>query len=363
MSGVYIHIPFCARKCLYCDFVSFEKGDKEGYFEALKKEIGLYKEILSADKTDSIFIGGGTPSFVDSRFIEEILSLFNPVSGAEITIEANPGTLSSEKLKAYKRSGINRLSIGLQSANDSELKRLGRIHDFNDFMKSYEMAVSSGFENINIDLMFGIPGQTVESFGNTLEAVTVLKPQHISAYSLIIEEGTPFYDMELSLPSEEEEREMYNMILHNNKGYVRYEISNFALSGFECRHNLKYWRFEPFLGFGLNASSFYNRERYVNFSDFESYISAVSRGEKPISGMERESEEELIKDYIITSMRLSEGLSFEKFQKEFGISFFEKYGKITEEFIKGGFLKKTEKEVAFTDKGFEVSNSILEKYI
>lgn len=363
MTGVYIHIPFCARKCLYCDFVSFEKGNIRGYFDALKREIELYKDILSVEKTDSIFIGGGTPSFVPAEFIAETLSLFNPEQNAEITIEANPGTLDENKLKIYKESGINRISLGLQSANDSELKSLGRIHSFDEFLKSYAMAVKAGFSNINIDLMFGIPGQTAETFSETLERVYELKPTHISAYSLIIEEGTPFYDMKLSLPSEDEEREMYNMILNNGKGYERYEISNFALPGYECRHNLKYWRFEPFLGFGLNASSFYNRERYANYPDFESYAKAVSAEKKPVAFCEKESYEELMKDYIITSMRLSEGIDEKAFETEFKISFEEKYGKITGYFIKNGFIKRTEKGIAFTDKGFEVSNSILEKYL
>lgn len=361
--GIYVHVPFCKRKCLYCDFASYASGSHKQYFRFLLKEADMYKDILSVQKADSIFIGGGTPSFVKAEYISEVLERLNPSENAEITIEANPGTLTSEKLRIYKESGINRISLGLQSADNGELKALGRIHSFEDFLKSYDMVTAAGFSNINIDIMFGIPNQTVESFLKTLDAVYSLKPAHISCYSLIIEEGTPFYDMKLSLPSEEEEREMYRLICENTKGYGRYEISNFAKKGYECKHNMKYWQFEDFIGIGLGAHSFFKGERFNNFSDFDNYFSSLENGGFPIEYSERESEEELIKDYIITAMRTVKGISYEKFSKRFSSDFYKRYEKLIEDFFASGHIRKTESGIAFTDKGFEVSNYILSEFI
>ncbi len=362
-TGVYIHVPFCKRKCLYCDFVSCSKDNHSEYFDFLLKEADMYKNILSVESIDSIFIGGGTPSYVDGKYISGILEKFNPETDAEITIEANPGTLTKEKLKIYKNAGINRISIGLQSANDDELKALGRIHTFDEFLNSYEMATATGFSNINIDLMFGIPNQTLVSFSKTLDEVYKLNPTHISCYSLIIEEGTPFYNMELSLPSEEEEREMYKLICENEKGYERYEISNFAKKGYECKHNIKYWTFQDFIGLGLNAYSFYKGKRYSNYDSFESYFNAINNNRLPISFEENETEEELVKDYIITAMRMSKGISYEDFKKRFSFDFYEAYKNIIEKFISSGHIIKTDNGIAFSDKGFEVSNSILTEFL
>ena len=362
-TGVYIHVPFCKRKCLYCDFASFTCNHHDKYFKALLKEADMYDDILSVDKIDSIFFGGGTPSLVHEKYICEVIERLKPEKNAEITVEANPGTLNPEKLKAYIKNGVNRLSIGLQSANDNELEALGRIHNFNEFLKSYESAVNAGFSNINVDIMFGIPKQTVKSFSHTLEEVFKLNPTHISCYSLIIEEGTPFYDMKLELPSEESEREMYNMMVNNDKGYERYEISNFARKGFECKHNLKYWRFGNFLGLGLNAYSFSDNKRYSNFADFDSYFNAINAGKKPVSEVENESKEELIKDYVITAFRLTEGVIFSDFNGKFGENFEEKYKKQLEKFEGTNHIKRTPLGVSFTDKGFEVSNYILSEFI
>lgn len=356
-------MPFCKRKCLYCDFASFTCNNHDKYFKALLKEADMYDDILSVEKIDSIFFGGGTPSLVSEKYICEVIERLNPEKNAEITVEANPGTLTPEKLKAYIKSGVNRLSIGLQSANDNELKALGRIHDFKEFLTSYESAVGAGFSNINIDIMFGIPEQTVESFSKTLDEIFKINPTHISCYSLIVEEGTPFYDMELNLPSEEDERKMYKMMVNNNKGYERYEISNFSKKGFECKHNLKYWRFGEFLGLGLNAYSFFRNVRYSNFSDFENYFNAINSGKKPVSEIENESKEELIKDYVITAFRLTDGVIFSDFAKRFGENFEEKYEKQIEKFIRTNYIKRTPYGVSFTDKGFEVSNYILSEFI
>jgi len=362
-TGIYIHIPFCRKKCLYCDFASYVCDNHSEYFKCLMKEADMYKDILSANNADSIFIGGGTPSSVNEKYITGILEKIKRTEDCEITLEANPGTLTREKLKAYRDAGINRLSIGLQSANDNELLKLGRIHKFDDFLRSYELAVSEGFGNINIDIMFGIPDQTVESFEKTLNNVYSLSPTHISCYSLIIEEGTPFFNMKLNLPDEEEERNMYSMIVSNNRGYKRYEISNFAKKGYECRHNIKYWRFRDFLGIGAGAYSFFNGERFSNFSDLGSYISALEKDELPVCERERETRDELIKDYIITGLRMSDGIEYSDFQNRFGLDFAEKYSCVTEKFILSGHLRKTEKGIAFSDKGFEVSNYILSEMI
>ena len=362
-TGVYIHIPFCLRKCLYCDFVSFESKNFDEYFSALKKEIGLYKKILSECEIDSIFIGGGTPSAVPESFITDILKEFEPERGAEITIEVNPKTVDLKKLLAYREAGINRISIGMQSANDNELKALGRIHNNDDFLNTFEAVRKAGFDNINVDIMFGIPGQTVSSFERTLGQVLDLDPTHISAYSLIIEENTPFYDMELDLPSEDAEREMYAAVLNNGCGYERYEISNFCHKGYECRHNLKYWRFLPFLGFGLSAYSFFGGIRYNNHKNMSDYIKALDKGEKPVAFFERESKTELMKDYIITGMRLGEGINFESFGKEFDVDFIKAYGETLSKYTAEGLIIKTDEGIRFSDKGFEISNYILKDFI
>ncbi len=361
--GLYIHIPFCVQKCRYCDFVSFENGNQDIYFDALFKETEMYKKFIQSRKTDTIFIGGGTPSAVNPCYIQKLLDILNPDSDCEITIETNPKTLTEEKLKIYKESGINRISIGMQSANDNELLYLGRIHNFDDFKKSYEMILNAGFKNINIDTMFGIPMQNLKSFENTLNEVLNLSPTHISSYSLIVEEGTPFYKMELPLPSESEEREMYVMLKEKLKDYERYEISNFAKKGYECKHNLKYWTMEDYLGLGLNSHSFVNNIRFSNTSSLEEYINLTRSEKKPVILSEKEDDLELLKDTIITGLRLSEGINIKKINKKFGIDFYEKYKRIIEKYIDGGFLEIKKENLCFTDKGFSVSNYILSDFI
>ena len=305
--SIYVHIPFCVRKCLYCDFLSFcaDEGLVDSYFDALGKEISACAEDYKDYNVRSIFFGGGTPSYVEAKYIcgtlKEIYDKFSVSSDAEISIEVNPGTVTEDKLKCYFDAGINRLSIGAQSMDNDELKRLGRIHDHETLLETYKMARKIGFTNINIDLMSGIPNQKPEDFLKNLEKTVELSPEHISAYSLIVEEGTPFYDMDLELPTEEEDRQMYHETKRflESKGYHRYEISNYALNGaadsaaigggnsdgncieaefekYESFHNKVYWKRGNYLGLGLGASSMVDNVRWKNESDIRKFISIMT---------------------------------------------------------------------------------------
>jgi len=361
--GIYIHIPFCLKKCNYCDFVSFENGNISGYFEALEKEIELYSDLIKNRKIDSVFIGGGTPSAVNPCYIGEVLKKFNLSNDCEVTIETNPKTLTLEKLKNYSEMGINRISIGMQSMNDNELKILGRAHTAYDFLKSYELIVKSGFTNINIDTMFGIPGQNLMNFENTINEVKRLNPTHISSYSLIIEEGTPFYTMKLELPEEDEERKMYQYLLDTLNLYKRYEISNFSKKGYECRHNLKYWTMQDYLGVGLNSHSFIENKRFYNTDNLEEYITKLKNSEYPVSEISCENNDELIKDYVITGLRLSDGINIKNINNKFKIDFISKYKEVVDKYVKLKMLELKNGNLKFTNKGFSVSNYILSDFI
>ncbi len=403
-TGIYIHIPFCKRKCLYCDFVSFVKDDdiKEKYVNALIEEIKntdiSYGDIKDCNiknvclsenmdtnyiakrgdnvsqNIDTVFIGGGTPSLISPPDIERILEPlkmgFN--KDIEITMEINPKTTDYNNLKAYRELGINRLSIGLQSVNDDELKLLGRIHDYKDFLKTYNDARNAGFENINIDLIFGLPGQEFKKYKHTLDEVTKLEPEHISAYSLIVEENTPFYEkygqdkeFENELISDDEDRKMYSYtkeILLKN-GYERYEISNFSKKGYECRHNLKYWDFDEYYGFGLNAASMNNDQRYKNTSDLDYYINN-SKDPAKIRNIEEELDEETkVSEYIMVGLRKEKGIDLNVMKDRFGKDIFDIYGDKVKDYIDKGFMKCFEDRLSFTDKGFDICNSILIEFI
>ena len=281
---LYIHIPFCVQKCKYCDFLSAASNSelREGYVKSLCKKIRAYKNLAEAYHVVSIFLGGGTPSVLESEQTKEIFvaiyDTFQVDTDAEITTELNPGTVTEEKLKAYIEGGINRLSIGLQSVNDEELRLLGRIHSYEEFVETYKLARKCGFENINIDLISAIPGQTVESWAETLQTVAELNPEHISAYSLIIEEGTPFYERygedRAGLPDEEAERQMYKdtQEILKKYGYHRYEISNYSKEGYECQHNLGYWSRREYLGIGLGAASLLGNYRWTEIAEIEEYL-------------------------------------------------------------------------------------------
>lgn len=283
--SLYLHIPFCVRKCLYCDFLSGPQsaGVQEQYVEALCREIQETSPEYREYQVVSVFIGGGTPSVLlpeqTIRIMETLKSCFILTDTCEISMEMNPGTVTPEKMNAYRACGINRISIGLQSANDGELKALGRIHTCADFLKAYEMAVEAGFTNINVDLMSAIPEQTLKSYQETLQKVLALQPQpvHISAYSLIVEEGTPFYEQELNLPDEETERRMYEITddILRNAGYHRYEISNYAKAGKECVHNKVYWQRGNYLGLGIGSASLIQNVRFHNVTDISSYVNLM----------------------------------------------------------------------------------------
>ena len=376
---IYVHIPFCVQKCLYCDFLSFaaEERVQEDYVNALLEEIRHYGETMTDYDVTTIYIGGGTPSYVNHVWIEtvlaEIYENFSIKPNVEISIECNPGTLSSWKLGAYKSAGINRLSIGLQSANNEELKILGRIHTYEDFLKSYEMARAAGFDNINVDLMSGLPKQNVTKFLETLYQIIKLRPEHISAYSLIIEKGTPFYDsykfdlvkqqagMKTDfLPSEDEEYRIYKAtqeVLKQN-GYVQYETSNYAQKGYECRHNIGYWTRENYLGVGLGAASLIENVRYTNTSNIDTYMQGEWVAvEEPIT---RKAQME---EFMFLGLRMNEGVSRENFENNFNISIEAIYREPFEELKRKELLVARAGRIFLTDKGRDLSNYCLAKFL
>lgn len=373
--GLYIHIPFCVKKCSYCDFVSFEGCDdrlQREYAAELVKEIrrwGLLYE--KRFQIDTIFFGGGTPSLMDERLICEIIASIResfPVeSDAEITLEANPGTLKARKLEAYRAAGINRLSIGVQSLDDGMLKNLGRIHSVDEFLKNYTLARKYEFNNINIDLMFAIPGHSLEIWADTLRKALELAPEHISFYSLQIEENTRFYTMlksgEIQQISDVLDREMYHMAIEalNAAGYTHYEISNACKQGYECRHNLKYWSMENYLGLGLGAHSYIDGLRFSMTQDLQSYLN----GEK-INWQHKNDLKDDVSEYIFTGMRKTRGISFEAFRKRFGKELFEFYPEqrgLIGQYEQNGFIEVRDGFMRFTVKGFDISNRILSEFV
>lgn len=355
---IYIHIPFCLQKCKYCDFLSAPSSaeERQEYVESLCREICEYADLAKAYHVVSIFVGGGTPSILEAEQMEAVFQavtrVFSVDRDAEITIEMNPGTVTEKKLAAYRRMGINRLSIGLQSVHEEELKSLGRIHTFEDFKVAYTLARGLGFSNINIDLMSGIPGQTERSWEETLREIIRLAPEHISAYSLIIEEGTPFWQMygedRSGLPDEETDRSMYRRTkeLLQKAGYERYEISNYAKPGYACRHNLGYWERTEYLGFGRGASSFLNECRWTH------------GGEK-----EELSREDQMAEYMFLGLRKIEGVSKEGFYRVFGCTLEEVYGKVLEDMQKKNLLEMAGDFVRLTELGLDVSNSVMCEFL
>lgn len=370
---LYLHIPFCVRKCAYCDFLSSpENGETiENYVEALIREIKAYQALSLNDIVVTIFLGGGTPSVLEGnqmeRIFEALHEVFEIAEDAEITVEANPGTVTQEKLSAYRKLGINRISFGLQSADNGELKLLGRIHTYEQFLESYEMARTAGFTNINIDLISAIPKQTVRSWEETLKRIIRLKPEHISAYSLIIEEGTSFAKLygegsplERDLPSEEEERLMYEKteeILGEN-GYHRYEISNYAKEGMECRHNLGYWGRKNYLGLGLGASSLLDNRRYSNTENLREYTECAGQPEKIRKNTEHLTEEEQMEEFIFLGLRKMNGISEQAFWNCFQKTIWDCYGENIRKVMEKGLLKQREGCLSLTKKGIDVSNYV-----
>jgi len=369
--GLYIHIPFCIKKCHYCDFISFDNRSDihEAYVHALIQEIGRYDKL----DVDTIFIGGGTPSCILPKYIESILSAcrkqFHFTDNVEISIEVNPATVDAEKLNMYRNAGINRISMGVQSMNDDELAALGRLHRSDDVRKSYDTIKNAGFTNINLDMISAVPNQTMESLRFTLNELCSLTPAHLSAYSLIIEQDTPLYSMYeqdlLALPDEDTEREMYEYVIDflGTQGYAQYEISNFAKSGFECRHNLKYWQCEPYIGLGIAAHSCFNGARYGNISSIDTYVSLIEGGNSVVAEKTVLTHQDIISDYIIMGLRLCKGVSLDKFNSRFGIDLHDIFNAEINRHIKGGFMQIRDGYLSFTRQGISVSNSILCDFI
>lgn len=366
MIGLYVHIPFCLKKCNYCDFCSFDglcDKEKEQYVSALTKEIKSYKREPKIS-VNTVFFGGGTPSLLTQSQFENIYEAIKDsfdISGlAEFTVEANPKTLTAEKLSMYKKAGVSRISIGLQSIHQNELKILGRIHNFEDFLTSFNMARELGFDNINVDIMYGIPNQSKESFIKTLDAVTALGAEHISVYGLIIEENTVFADKlnELNLPSEDDEADMYDKAVAflNSKGYCHYEISNYAKPGFESKHNLTYWRDLEYIGVGINAYSYFEGYRYGNTGIMSEYF---SDNMEKYRAKEHITKKDMAYEYAMLRLRLSEGLSLCEYKERYGYDLLSEKREIISKYSRLGYIKITDDRLALTDKGFYISNSII----
>ena len=366
--GLYVHIPFCVKKCNYCDFCSFptDSKQKSEYVDALIEEILTYKRSPRI-RVDTVFFGGGTPSLLDAdeieRIVKAIKSAFALTDGSEFTVEVNPGTVSLDKLLAIKAAGVNRLSIGFQTKHENELKMLGRIHNYEDFIQTFNSARSLGFDNINVDIMYGIPHQTLSSFEETLTAITELSPEHISCYGLIVEPKTPFYDMKdtLPLPDEDTECDMYELAckLLGLHGYEHYEISNYSKKGFQCKHNLKYWHDEEYIGVGLSAHSYYHGERIYTTSDIKEYFSKNSANYR--YGERTRGRDAF--EYAMLALRLTEGLSLRDYESVFGVPFTRGRETVIKKYADAGLLKATDSSISLTEKGFYLSNTILSELI
>ncbi|MBM7870215.1 oxygen-independent coproporphyrinogen-3 oxidase [Clostridium pascui] len=368
--SLYIHIPFCKQKCLYCDFPSYcgEETLMDSYVDALCTEL----DDLGDYKFNTIFIGGGTPSHLDIRHWEKLkysIDKLDKSDDLEFSVEVNPGTVSKEKLCRFKEMGVNRLSIGLQAWQNELLQGIGRIHKLKDFLETYKEARKLHFDNINIDLMFGLPNQTLEQIGETLVEIIKLNPEHISCYSLIIEEGTPFYTKyendELTLPSEEVEREMYSKIknkLHEN-GYNQYEISNFSKPGKECIHNLVYWNLDEYIGCGAFAHSYINHNRYKNVESIKEYIKKINNNEEVKLEINHNTLKDDMEEFMFMGLRKINGVDINEFQKRFNKNIYQVYGKIIDKYLKDKLLILEDNKLYLSPRGIEVSNMIMSDFI
>ena len=371
--GIYVHIPFCKKKCDYCDFISYCNKDNliKDYVESLKIEI--QSQNIKPEIT-TIYIGGGTPSYIDSKYIIEIIGKIKEKKvspNAEITIEVNPGTVTKEKLEDYKICGINRISIGLQSTNNILLKEIGRIHDFDQFIETYKLAQKVGFKNINVDLMLGLPNQRIKDLKESLEQVLKLKPKHISVYSLIVEDGTPIANKiekgELQLPDEELERNMYWFVKNTLElnGYKHYEISNFAKKGYESKHNLNCWNQKEYIGIGVAAHSYRDITRYSNTENIEEYIENVKKGEFNKNKIihEVQKEDDAKKEYMLLGLRKINGVDINQFKNKFGDNpiylFRNELKKLTDERL----LIIDNNNIRLTNKGLDLANLVWEEFI
>ena len=404
LFGLYIHIPFCVQKCRYCDFLSFPAGEDEkaDYVTLLCEELEKRSTCFSDHSIATVYVGGGTPSCLSAeqmnRIFEKVKACYRLQEEAEVTVEVNPGTVEGEKLLAYRDMGVNRLSIGLQSTHDSLLKTLGRIHTLEDFLHTYHGARKAGFDNISVDLMSALPGQNKEMLQNTLEQVIALQPEHISCYSLIVEEGTPFYRMrdQMCFPDEEEDREMYEMTgrMLTEAGYRRYEISNYAKEGKTSVHNSSYWKRVPYLGVGLGASSFIEEHRFSNPSSMPEYRQMVAAGlgtsvvqdsedasrkscGGDVCGIEKPqiwkmadsdtvtalSKEDRMEEFMFLGLRMMEGVSEAEFMDCFGESVDRVYGDVLSELVRDKLLVREDGRIFLTGYGIDVSNYVFEKFL
>lgn len=388
--GIYIHIPFCIRKCLYCDFLSApgEEAVRAEYVQALCREIREEAVRYGGREVTTVFLGGGTPSVLSGDQINAVLSClyqyYRVKADAEITMEMNPGTVTGRKLSAYRAAGVNRASLGLQSADNGQLRLLGRIHTWEDFLESYGLCREAGFTNINVDLMSALPGQTTQSWKDTLEKAASLRPEHISAYSLIIEEGTLFYERygaaaeetrrcggdepgrgggRAQLPDEETDRAMYEATkeLLRRHGYERYEISNYARAGKECVHNCVYWTRGDYAGFGLGASSMVDNVRWNNIRELPAYLN-TSAGERKRE-VHRLTVTQQMEETMFLGLRMMRGVSKAGFFRIFGHSIEEVYGKVIKKHRRQGLLTETKDSLRLTDRGIDVSNYVMADFL
>ncbi len=366
---LYIHIPFCVRKCYYCDFLSFEYNKKtvNEYIKSLIGEIEISTLQYGDLPVTSVFIGGGTPSVLTAECIEKIMialkASFNILPDAEITIEANPGTVTPDRLVCWRFNGINRLSMGLQGTHINELSLLGRIHDYDTFVENYELARKAGFDNINVDLMSAIPGQSLKDWEENLDLVTGLEPEHISAYSLIIEEGTLFFEeysegkpLHNNLVPEELEREMYYLTRDKlaQKGYSQYELSNYAKDGYECRHNIGYWTRDNYLGLGLGAASLIDDCRFSNTDKMSEYLLGIGP-----SSVERLSKRDAMGEFMFLGLRMTKGVNVKRFESLYGCSCMEVYGDHIDKMSGYGLLEYTGDYLRLTNKGMDLANTVM----
>ncbi len=377
---LYIHIPFCVQKCFYCDFLSMPVDEtvRRHYVRRLIEETEYKSQQYKGYEITSVFFGGGTPSILMETQIAEIMEAlqqnFSIQKEAEITIECNPGTLARQKIITYKESGINRISMGLQSANNRELKMLGRIHTYEEFLHNYDLVRKGGIENVNVDLMSALPGQTVSDWERTLKEILKLRPEHISAYSLIIEEGTPFYqtyeedeqrreegEEPKYLPNEETEREMYRLTgaLLEEKGYMQYEISNYAKKGRECQHNIGYWTRKNYLGLGLGSASLVENVRFSNTSDLQEYL-AGDFEEREREVLERR---EQMEEFMFLGLRMIKGVSRGDFKKAFGVEIEAVYGEVIKKMVSQGLLQQQAGRISLTEEGISVSNYVMSEFL
>ena len=378
MAGIYVHIPFCVRKCLYCDFVSYpDPAGIERYLPSLKEEMRLYAERGRLPDFDTVFFGGGTPSLLSGKqlsgLLSEIRSLFTLSPNAEITVECNPGTIHEEDLSSWFSAGVNRLSIGLQSSNDVLLARIGRIHTFSDFQNSLSAARKAGFENINVDVMHGLPGQTSGQYLDTLRMLTGEGIPHISSYALILEENTPLYTLvrsgRMHLPDEDATADMEDAGIGflRSQGYTRYEISNFCIPGHECRHNLHYWQNDLYLGLGAAAHGCLGtgceRTRYSNHSRPDRYEAEIREGRLPVLEARSVPPEEQMFETIMLGLRTADGVNLVSFRKRFGTELSEQYSTAVRCLRENGWISESASHLRLNDRGLDMNNAAIRLFM